>query len=393
MITLKYHVILKYMFKRILKLPKRPKKSFFLWGPRQSGKSTLLLQLYPKAHWVDLLKTDEFIKYTRAPYKLRNELEEKKEGTIVVIDEIQKVPLLLDEVHWMIENKKFNFILCGSSARKVKRGHANLLGGRALRYQLYGLVTPEIQQEWNLNNILNKGYMPTHYTAKNYKDFHEAYVNTYLKEEIADEGLTRNLPIFANFLNIAAITDTEMLVYSNIARECAVSVPTVKEYYQILEDTLLGTFLMAYRKRAKRRLAHTPKFYFNDIGVVNFLASRGEIKQGSELFGKALENWVFHELSAYNSYKKKYAHITYWRTSGGTEVDFIVNDMEVAIEVKSSKNISSHHMKGLRELAKDYKVKKRIMVCTEQVPRQLEDGIKIYPAKHFAEQLWAGKLF
>jgi predicted AAA+ superfamily ATPase len=221
-----------------------------------------------------------------------------------------------------------------------------------------------------------------------------AYAANYLKDEIAAEGLVRNLPVFSDFLNIAALSDTEPVNFSTIARDCGVSSQTIKEYFQILEDTLLGRWLPSYRKRPKRRVVASSKFYFSDVGIVNFLAKRGRIEQGSELFGKAFENWCFHELAAYNMYSEAFAEFYYWRLAGGTEVDFIVNDMEIAIESKASRNITGKHLKSLRSLKVDHPdVRRRLIVCCEDKPRMTEDGIEIIPATYFAELLWNGEIF
>lgn len=383
------------MFKRKLTLPAAPKESFFLWGPRQSGKSLLLKTTYPSAIWYDLLKTDLYVQMTEKPSLLREELlaRQAEENHFVVIDEIQKVPRLLDEVHWLIENTDFVFGLCGSSARKVRKGHANLLGGRAVRYELFGLVSEELGNEFDLVRIINHGYLPRHYLSESPEKLFRSYINDYLKEEIAAEALVRNLPTFSNFLNAVALSDTELVNYSTIARDCGVSSPTVKEYFQILIDTMLASFLQAYRKRPKRRVIGAPKFYFSDIGVVNSLAKRGRLEPGSELFGKAFENWVFHELSAYRVYSDLYYDLNYWRLASGIEVDFIVNDMELAIEAKASARINSDHLRGLREVIHDHpKLKRRVVASLEERSRKTEDGIEILPAKEFAKQLWAGAL-
>lgn len=384
------------MQERLLKLPKEPKESFFLWGPRQAGKSTLLKATYPQARYLDFLKNEECIKYLERPQQLREELLSlnKKEITNpVIIDEVQKVPAILDEVHWLIENLRVNFALCGSSARKLKRGKANLLGGRAIRYEMYGFSAYELQKDFNLTTMLNKGYLPRHYLSSNINELLDSYVKDYLKEEIAEEGLSRNLPAFSNFLYSAALSDTEIVNFSNIARDCGVSSPTVKEYFQILVDTLIAKFLPAYIRRPKRRVIQAPKFYFFDVGIVNYLTKRNNIEPKSELFGKAFENWVFHELNVYNSYNKKYFDFSYWKLVSGTEVDFIVNDMEYAIEAKASEKITDNHLKGLRELIKDHKsIKKRIIVCLEKEKRLTSDKIYIYPYQKFINELWSGDL-
>ncbi|MFT5207463.1 MAG: putative AAA+ superfamily ATPase [Candidatus Omnitrophota bacterium] len=381
------------MISRSIHLPVNPDNSFFLWGPRQSGKTMLLKATYPKAIWYDLLLTDLFIELTQNPSLLRQQLIQNKSSSIVVIDEIQKIPLLLDEVHWLIENTNHVFALCGSSARKVKRGHANLLGGRALRYELHGLVSRELKADFDLIKIINRGYLPRHYLSSKYEQMLRSYVHDYLKEEIASEALVRNLPAFSNFLQSASLSDTELINYSTIARDCGVSSQAIKEYYQILFDTMLASPLEAYKKRPKRRVIGKPKLYFFDIGVVNHLAKRGKLEPGSELFGKAFENWVHHELNTYRVYSNQYYDMSYWRLASGIEVDFIINNMDIAIEAKATKRITQDHLKGLRELKKDHpNVKRSIIVCLENIARQTNDGIEIIPYQQFCQSLWSKQL-
>lgn len=382
------------MFTRRLPLPSTPTESFFLWGSRQTGKSTLLRSSYPDAVWIDLLKADEFRRYMESPERLREELRPDDRRRFVVVDEIQKVPALLDEIHWLIENRGQQFALCGSSARKVKRGHANLLGGRALRYELHGLVSAELGREFDLDRILNHGYLPRHYLGARPRQLLNAYVSDYLKEEIAAEGLVRNLPAFSSFLRVAALSDAELVNFSNVARECGVSGPTVKAYFEILEDTLLGRWLPAYTHRPKRRVISSPKFYFADVGVVNHLARRGALEPGGELYGHAFENWVFHELTTYNHYSGALADLGYWRLASGIEVDFIVNRMELAVEAKSARKITSDHLSGLRHLRSDHpEVSHRVLVCLEPKERTTDDGIRVLPAASFCRRLWAGEWF
>lgn len=382
------------MIQRKLRLPPQGTETFFLWGPRQTGKSTLLKKTYPKAMWIDFLKGEVFRRYLERPELLRSEIAYMDSAPFIVIDEVQKVPQILDEVHWLYENRGLHFALCGSSARKVKRGQANLLGGRAIRRELFGLVSAELGSDWDLGRMINHGYFPKMFLSNQPRRLLNAYVADYLKEEVAAEGLVRNLPVFSEFLNVVSLSDTEPVNFSNIARECGVSSPTVKSYFQILVDTLLGRWLPAYRKRTKRRVVGHPKFYFCDVGVVNFLAKRGRLEPGSELFGKAFENWCFHEICAYNSCAEAFAEFSYWRLASGIEVDFIVNDMSAAIEAKSTRRITTDHLKGLRHLIKDHpSVGRRIIVCLESRPRLSEDGIEILPAAVFAERLWAGEIF
>jgi predicted AAA+ superfamily ATPase len=381
------------MFRRALALPQRPRHSFFLWGPRQTGKSTLLKRTYPDAVWLDLLKTDEMMRYWQRPALLREELDAERGGRLVVIDEIQKVPGLLDEVHWLIENRGRVFALCGSSARKVRRTHANLLGGRAVRRELLGLVSAEVGREFDLARALNHGFLPRHYLAGDAADLVRAYVNDYLREEVAQEGLVRDLPAFSGFLAAAALSEGGIVNFANVARECGVSAPTAREYFQILEDTLLGRYLPAWTRRPKRRTIQAPKFYFADVGVVNALARRGRLEPGSELFGRAFESWVHHELQAYRAYRRPDQGLAYWRLASGIEVDFIIGDMEVAIEAKASPRITSDHLKGVRALAADHPaVRRRIVASLETRARRTEDGVEILPWRRFAGELWSGAL-
>ena len=383
------------MFNRNLTLPEAGTESFFLWGPRQTGKSTLLRQTYRDARWVDLLKSEEFRRYVAHPEFLREELEITPSDSKrqVVIDEIQKVPTLLDEVHWLIENRGLHFALCGSSARKVKRGAANLLGGRAIRYELHGLSASELGGEFDLGRMLNHGYLPRIYQTDRPNRMLDAYIADYLKEEIAAEGQVRNLPTFSDFLDIAALSDGQIVNFSNIARDCGVSSHTVKNYFQILEDTLLAKWLPAYKRRPKRRVISAPKFYFSDVGIVNRLARRGELLPGADNYGKAFENWVFHELSTYLSYQEADVELSYWRLASGIEVDFVLGDMQVAIEAKSTTHTHSNHLKGLRTLITDHPgIKRRFVVCRESRARKTSDDIEVMPAETFIKQLWDGDI-
>ena len=381
------------MFERKLSLPETGTETFFLWGPRQTGKSTLLRQRYRHGVWVDLLKADEFRRYASRPELLREELEAQGPDPArqVVIDEIQKVPALLDEVHWLIENRALHFALCGSSARKVKHGAANLLGGRALRYELRGLTSAEVGASFDISRALNHGYLPRMYEAGQPRRLVDAYIADYLRQEVAAEGLVRSLPAFSQFLDVAALSDGEPVNYSNVARECGVSGPTAKAYFGILEDTLLGRWLPPWRRRAKRRLSAMPKFYFEDVGVVNRLARRGELVPGSDVYGKAFENWVFHELSSFLAYGDIDEQLTYWRLPSGIEVDFVVGDMRLAVEAKASARITSDHLKGLRTVAEEHpRIAGRVVVCLEPRARRTADGIDILPWAEFARRLWQG---
>jgi len=248
---------------------------------------------------------------------------------------------------------------------------------------------------FDLMRLLNRGFLPSHYMSSNYLKLTDSYINEYLKEEIAAEGLVQNLHLFADFLRGAAFSDAEIVNYTNIASDSGVSNKTVKAYFQILQDTLIGTFLPAYTHRPKRKVIHAPKFYFFDVAIPNLLSRRGALQLGAEITGKAFENWLFHELSSYLIYKEKHAQLAYWKLAdSGREVDFIINDCEIAIEAKGTMKVRSDHLKGLRELKKDYpSVKKRLLVSMEKMPRLTEDQIWILPFRDFLESLWQGDLF
>ena len=376
-------------------LPDAGTETFFLWGPRQAGKSTLLRQCYPDGRWIDLLKSDEFRRYLTNPEYLRQEIEAEAspQNLQVVIDEVQKVPALLDEVHWLMENRGVSFALCGSSATKVKRGAANLLGGRAVRHELLGITGAELGDDLDLTRLLNVGYLPRIFQARRPVPLLDAYINDYLVQEVAAEGVVRKLPAFSRFLDAASLSDGEIVNLSNIAAECGVSQHTVKNYFQVLVDMLLGRWVPSYRLRPKRRVIQAPKFYFADVGIVNRLARRGPLVPRSELYGKAFENWVCHELSAWIRYREFDGRLSYWRLAGGTEVDFVVGDMHLAVEAKASANIDSRHLRGLRSLIRDHpSVRRRAVVCLEPRTRRTTDGIDVLPAESFVQELWRDRL-
>jgi predicted AAA+ superfamily ATPase len=364
-------------------------QSMFFWGPRQTGKSTLLKNVFADALWFDLLLSDLYKRLLINPEYLRETIlaQEKK---IVVIDEIQRIPILLNEVHWLIVNHGIQFILTGSSPRKILRSGENLLGGRALRYELFPLVSHEIP-EFDLLRALNHGLLPKHYLSENPKKLISAYIGSYLQDEIIAEAKIRNIDVFAKFLGAASFSNGEIVNYTNIASECGVSSPTIKEYFQILEDTLVGRFIPVFQKKPKRRVIKAPKFYYFDVGVTNYLLKRSKIEMGTEQFGNAFESFILQELIAHRHYSGLEYLISYWRTASQLEVDFILGNHEVAIEVKGSKNINSSHLKGLKAFMEEYPVKKALVVCNESLPR-IVDGIEILPYSVFLERLWAGKI-
>lgn len=303
-------------------------------------------------------------------------------------------PALLDEVHWLHKNTATRFALCGSSARRVRHGRANLLGGRGLSFELHGFSAVELGDEFDLIRALNHGYLPPIYLGDGPQRRLNSYVSGYLKEEIAAEGLVRRLPVYSEFLAMAALSDGEPVNYSTIARDTGLSSQAIRGYFEILVDTLLGRFLPSYRRRPKRRVVAAPKFYFNDVGVVNHLTRRGAIAPGSELFGRAFENWVFHELCTYNAYAERFAELFYWRLTTGVEVDFVINHIDCAIACKSSRRITSEHLKGLRQLVQDQPtVARRLVVSLEPRDRTTDDGIEVIGWQSFVRRLWAGEFF
>ncbi|MBI5413744.1 ATP-binding protein [Candidatus Peregrinibacteria bacterium] len=378
------------MFNRLQILRSSGNESCFLWGPRQTGKSTLLKHLYPSSHYYDLLFSEEFERLTKKPSLLREEILAMEPHGPIIVDEVQKIPRLLDEIQWLIVNKNISFILCGSSARKLKRSGANLLGGRALRYELFPFVSKEIPN-FNLSRALNNGLLPRHYLANDPAPLIRAYIGDYLKEEIAAEALTRNVPAFAKFLEIAALSNGEIVNYTNIASECGVSSVTAKEYFQILCDTLVGCFMPSYIKRPKRRVIHAPKFYFFDVGITNVLLKRGEIVPGTEYFGRALEHLVMQEIKAHSHYSGIEYPISYWRSASGLEVDFILGDHQTAVEVKSTSEVQERHIRGISAFRDDYKPKRSIVVSMDRRKR-IMGNIEIMPVMEFLEELWDGKL-
>lgn len=364
-------------------------ESLFLWGCRQTGKSTLLKEKFPNAMWFDLLHSDVYERLLRNPNLLRETILANSENKLIIIDEIQRIPELLNEIHWLIVNSGVQFILSGSSPRKIIKYGSNLLGGRALRYVLYPLVSAEIP-DFDLLRALNNGLLPRHYLASNPKKMISAYVGNYLRDEIVAEAKIRNIHSFNRFLEAAAFSNGEMVNYTNISSDCGVSSPTIKEYFQILEDTLIGNFIPSYQKKPKRKVIQAPKFYFFDLGIVNHLLKRPKIDFGNEIFGNAFEHFIYLELKAHSSYSGLDYPISYWRTTSQIEVDFILGD-EIAIEIKSSSNISQRHLNGLKQISKEYQFKQLILVCNEPLAR-LHDGIFILPWKVFLEKLWSGEL-
>ncbi|MCR5455646.1 MAG: AAA family ATPase [Bacteroidales bacterium] len=380
------------MINRYLKLTDAQTDSIFLFGARQTGKTTLLLQQFPNSKFYDLLENDTFERLRRNPSILRQELNDYESGSIVIIDEIQLIPELLNEVHWLIARRGINFILSGSSARKLKRRSVNTLGGRALLYKLYPLVYAEIP-DFNLIRAINHGMIPSHYLASD-KIIHkklQAYISVYLKEEIQAEALVRNLSVFNRFLETAALTNGEMVNYNNIAQDCGIDAKTVKEYFSIIEETLIGYTIPAYTKTIKRRVNQSPRFYFYDVAIPNYLLQKKDLKPGSQDFGHSFEHLMIQEIKAYIGYHSEGTMLSYWHTYTGYEVDAIIGDAEVAIEFKSSQEVQSKHLKGLKAFSEEHPQARLIIVSLDVNPRTF-NGVEVMPAEFFLQKMWAGDI-
>jgi predicted AAA+ superfamily ATPase len=384
------------IYRRKLDLDLHDGVSAFLWGPRKTGKTFYLRDRFPESTSFDFLKSDLFFEVSKRPAVVRERLLALafvgKLVEPIILDEIQKIPALLDEVHWMIENKGWQFILCGSSPRKLKHGHANLLGGRAWRFQLHPLATPEIP-DFDLLTALNRGLIPSHYAEARYRRSLKVYVNDYLREEIMEEGLVRNLAAFARFLDSIVFNHGQMVNFSSVARDCGVDAKTVKAYYQILIDTMLGNFVepFAGKKGGREVISSIPKFYLFDVGVAGHLLKRQVVEERGELFGRAFEHFILMELLAYRSYSEKDFPIQYWRTKHGVEVDFILGGGAVAVEVKGGRAIDRNALKPLRIFSAECGPVRAVVVNNESEPRRA-DGIDLLPWRHFLDQLWSGKI-
>ena len=383
-----YNAVMRKINKRLFDLSLPSNKSAFLWGPRKVGKTYWITHTLRNAVIIDLLKTDVFAEYVSRPALLR-ERYQKHHDKLIVIDEIQKIPQLLDEIHWLIENTGLSFLLTGSSARKLRRGHANLLGGRAWRRNMKPLSYLEVTS-FDLEQIMLSGLLPPHYLSENPIEDLRAYIDDYLKEEIAAEALVRNIPAFNEFLRIAAITSSELINYVNIARETGVSHKVVRNYFDILEDTYLGFRVSPWKKSKNRRMITTEKFYLFDVGIANYLA-RHQPRIGSPEFGKSFEHYILMEIKAYQAYRNPELPVTFWRTSTGREVDFILGEKDVAIEIKGTARVHKGDEKSLLALIEDGPVKKCCIVCLEKEPRWIHEKIEVLPWDLFIQRLWSGE--
>ena len=374
--------------KRALAIDLPPRRSAFLWGPRKTGKTFWLGLTYPEHVRIDLLQTDVFGEYATRPALLRERYQDHRQ--MIIIDEIQMVPELLNEVHWLVENRGPAFLMTGSSARKLRRRHANLLAGRAWRYTMHPLTLAETEG-FDLEAVMVSGLLPPHFLSPDPIRDLRSYVADYLREEIAAEAAVQSIPAFSEFLRVAALTNGELLNYTNVAREAGVSAKVVRSYFQILEDTLLGFRVAPWRKSKTRRMIETEKFYLFDVGVANYLGRRTP-REGTPEFGKAFEHYLLMELKAYQAYRNPELDIRYWRTSTGMEVDFVLGELNVALEIKGARRVHEGDLKGLNALLAEHKVKHPLLVSLEREPRKLGGRIRALPWQEFLRELWSGAL-
>lgn len=380
------------MIDRLLDLPKE--KSFFLFGPRQTGKTTLITSLFlEKIYKINLLLSDQFLKYSKDPSLFRKEVLEKKDTvTHVFIDEIQRVPELLNEVQYLIDTTSLNFILSGSSARKLKRGYANLLGGRAVQRFLHPFLWQEVSDTATLTHLLRFGSLPPVYLAEleaDRIDLLRAYVDIYLREEIQAEGIVRQIGSFSRFLDMAASQFGEIVNYSSVARECQQAVMTVRSYYEILIDTLIGFRLEPWRKSVRKRLAGHPKFYLFDNGVTNLINRYDSAISDPYLLGRLFEQFIIIETVKWIRQSRKMMNIYYWRTNSGAEVDLLTEQsgkLTGAYEIKWSRKIDTAQLTGLRSFQQDYPDVPCHVVCTADEPYRL-GNVSVMNWKQFLQGL------
>jgi predicted AAA+ superfamily ATPase len=369
---------------RVLDLPSLLlKKSHFLFGPRQTGKTSLIRHSLKGVRSYDLLDTSVYLALSQNPGRISQELDPRDE--IVVVDEIQRLPVLLNEIHRLIEERGIRFLLTGSSARKLRRGGVNLLGGRARTKYMHPLTYRELGNQFDLLKAIDRGLLPSIYLSDDPRADLQAYTGSYLQQEIVAEGTTRNIPAFSRFLKVAALCNGTVVNFTNVSNDAQVPRTTVYEYFEILKDTLLLHELPAWRKSKKRKPLASSKYYFFDVGVVATLQGR-EFRQGTPEFGEAFETYLMHELVSYSDYISG-EPLSYWRSTSGFEVDFILGD-HTAIEVKAKENLSTQDLKPLRALAEEKKLKRYLCVSLEPRRRNLEN-LTILPLREFLEALWS----
>ncbi|MBM3739261.1 MAG: ATP-binding protein [Acidobacteria bacterium] len=363
--------------------------SLFLVGPRQTGKTTLLRQAFPKAKYYNLLQATVVREVSRRPEMIR---QRRRPGeNVIIIDEIQRLPALLDEVQLMIDSdRNLRFILTGSSLRSLRRGGVNLLGGRAAEARLHPLMSCEIGPERFLER-LNLGSLPFVLNSASPQQMLEQYVGIYLREEVIAEGAIRQVEPFSRFLNVAALANGEQINYTKMGADCQVSPRTIREYVQILDDTLVARELPAFTGTKARKPVTSAKLYLFDVGVANILMGRGRVEPGTEGFGRALEHQIFLELRAFLDYTLQPLPLTYWRSTSQFEVDFLL-DGRIAIESKGKEYVTKRDYKGLLALAEEIPLERKIIVCAESEWRMSDEGVEVMPMEEFFRELWKGSI-
>jgi uncharacterized protein len=364
-------------------------ESFFIFGPRGTGKSTFLRHEFPDALWIDLLRPDVFRKYSSHPELIFELVEGNPEKKTIIVDEVQKVPEILPAIHSLVEEKKGRqFILTGSSARKLKKAGTDLLAGRLLLKHFFPFISSEVKGKWNFDSALQYGTLPIVFASKNPQHVLDTYVSLYIQEEVYQESLVRNIGNFSRFLEAASFSHSSQINISNVARECQVERKVVEAYIKILEDILIATRLAIFTKKAKRALTSHPKFYFFDTGVFRTIRPKGPLDKPEEIEGTALEGLVLQQLKAWVTFRKQSLQLFFWRSRKGTEVDFILYGQEgiFAIEVKNSTRVRPEDLRGLKEFYKDYPTSERFLLYRGK-ERLLKDGILCIPCEDFLLQL------
>lgn len=375
-------IIMTYTARRLELEPILQSKSCFLFGPRQTGKSFLIRQTLGEYPYYSLLDSTTFLNLSQNPKWIEQSLT--PDTQIVIIDEIQKFPQLLDEVHLMIETYGIRFLMTGSSARKLRQGGVNLLGGRARSRTLHPFSYAELGTQFDLIRALTYGLIPSIYFSDSPLEDLQSYCGDYLKEEISSEATVRNIPSFSRFLEVAALCNGQIINYTNISNDARVPQSTVQDYFQILKDTLIAYEIPAWKKTIKRKPIHTSKFYFFDVGIARFLQHRQTLLPRSPEFGAAFEHYIAHELKTWVDLSGVGA-LHYWRSTSGFEVDFIVNET-LAVEVKAKDSVSEQDLKGLRALREEGGLTDFVVVCLETQARVV-DGIRILPWAVFLREL------
>jgi predicted AAA+ superfamily ATPase len=375
------------MFKRMIHIPLKARKSFFLFGPRGTGKTTWLKQHLPGALFFNLLKSEPYNRLSANPGLIREMIPPQYSGWII-IDEIQRIPELLNEVHDLIESQKRIFILTGSSARKLRQKGINLLAGRALTYHLHPLTAREQEDAWQISQSLRYGHLPARFSEHDPQKYLKDYVQTYIREEVLQESLTRNIGHFSRFLENASFSQGSVINISEIAREAHIERATAENFFSILEDLLIGVHLPVFSRKAKRKLIRHQKFYYFDTGVFRAIRPTGPLDSDAELDGPAMETLVFQELRAMNDYLKTDYQLHFWRTKNGLEVDFILYGPKglVAIEVKRSSHVHSKNLRGLKEFRKDYPPTKCYLFYGGSTPLYRDD-ISVLPIEQALQNL------